>query len=276
MLTNVILFLGHIFAAMTSSNDVCRGRSEHDPRMKPSVRNPPRKRGYLSRSPRALCSWKNNSRSGFHSKFHQILRLPQNVTIQHRQILPLRRKITIMIDPRHIRNVIYNARSNRSYPPTPTSPNIAPATKKTFISDPRHMWNAIYNARSNRGYPPTSPNIAPATNNDSPKFERNLLKTAETSFTMRGRSEHDPRMKQLVRNPPRKRGYLSRSPRAFCSEKNNLALRLSFQISPSDAAPAAKSDSWTSPNTAPATKSDTWTSSNKCTCQEKRHLNFTK
>ena len=37
--------------------------------------------------------------------------------------------------------------------------------------------------------------------------------------------------------------------------------RLSFQISP-HAAPATKSDTWTSPNAAPATKSDTWTSPN--------------
>ena len=33
--------------------------------------------------------------------------------------------------------------------------------------DPRHIWNVIYNARSNRGYPPTSPNAAPATNSDT-------------------------------------------------------------------------------------------------------------
>ena len=39
-----------------------------------------------------------------------------------------------------------------------------------------------------------SPNTAPATKNDRPKSQRNLLKTAETSFPMRGRSEHDPRM----------------------------------------------------------------------------------
>ncbi len=54
--------------------------------------------------------------------------------------------------------------------------------------------------------------------NDSPKFQRNLSKTDETSFTMRGRSEtvprpfrdhseHDPSMKPSVRNPPRNRGY---------------------------------------------------------------------
>ena len=42
-----------------------------NPSMKPSVRNPPRNRGYLSCSPPAFCIEKYNmSRSGYHSKFH--------------------------------------------------------------------------------------------------------------------------------------------------------------------------------------------------------------
>ena len=41
--------------------------------------------------------------------------------------------------------------------------------------------------------PPTSPNVAPATKNDIAKFQRKCPKTDETSFTMRGRSDHDPR-----------------------------------------------------------------------------------
>ena len=70
---------------------------------------------------------------------------------------------------------------------------------------------------------PNSPNTAPATKNDRPKSQRNLLKTDETSFTMRGRSENDPRMKPSVRNPPRNRGYFSRPPRAFCIAKYNIS-----------------------------------------------------
>ena len=92
-----------------------------------------------------------------------------------------------------------------------------------------------------------------------PKSDRNLLKTAATSFTMRGRSENDPSMNPSVHNPPRNRGYFSGSARAFCMEVQHFALRLSFQISPSTA-PATKSGSWTLPNAPPATKSDTWTS----------------
>ena len=52
----------------------------------------------------------------------------------------------------------------------------------------------IYNARSNKCHGPMSPNAARATKNDRPKCERNLVKTDETSFPMRGRSENDPRM----------------------------------------------------------------------------------
>ena len=32
-------------------------------------------------------------------------------------------------------------------------------------TDVRHIWNVIYNARSNKSHPPTSPNTAPATQN---------------------------------------------------------------------------------------------------------------
>ena len=55
------------------------------------------------------------------------------------------------------------------------------------------------------------------------KFQRNFRKTGETSFTMRGRSDHDPTMKPSVRNPPRNRGSFSGLPRAFSSEKYNIS-----------------------------------------------------
>ena len=149
----------------------------------------------ISRPPQAFCIEKyNTSRSGYHSKFHQILRLPRKVTLQLHQILRLPRKMTLMINP-------------------------------------RHTWNAIYNARNNRWHPPTSPTATP---NDSPKFQKHFSKTDETSITMRDRSEtiprmirewseNDPRMKPSLRNPPRNRGYFSRPPQAFCIEKYNIS-----------------------------------------------------
>ena len=135
--------------------------------------------------------------------------------------------------------------------------------KMTPMIDPHDTWNIIYNARSNRGVSPTSPNAAPATQNDAPKFPRNLSKTDETSFTMRDRSDHDPRMiragsaHETVRPQPASQPRLlfALTTSIFYWKIQHFALRLSFQISPNTAT-ATKSDTWTSPNTAPATKSE--------------------
>ena len=63
-----------------------------------------------------------------------------NFTPQLHQILRLPRKMNLMIDPRHIWNVIYNAQSNHSHPPT--SPNTAPATQHES-----HDWSASHMKR---------------------------------------------------------------------------------------------------------------------------------
>ena len=86
--------------------------------------------------------------TGITIQLHQILRLPgtwiswliriryetsftmrgaTRVTLQLQQILRLPRKVTLMIVAPHIWNVIYNARSNTGFHPTP--PNTAPAMK---------------------------------------------------------------------------------------------------------------------------------------------------
>ena len=123
-----------------------------------------------------------------------------------------------------------------------------------------HTWNVIYNARNERQHPPTSPNTAPATKNDLPKSEKNLVKTDKTSFPMRDR-DHDPTIKtqNWTRRAAEVTFAVARS--RFYWKLHHFALRLSFQISP-NTAPATKSDTWTSPNIAPATKNDTWTSPN--------------
>ena len=141
--------------------------------------------------------------------------------------------------------------------------------KVTVMTDPRHMWNVVSNARNNRCHPGTSPNTAPATQNDSPTFQRNFSKTAETSSPMRGRSEHDPTMiragseHETVTPQPASQPRLLFTPTTSILywKIQHFALRLSFQISP-NTAPATKSDTSTSPNTAPATKSYTWTPPN--------------
>ena len=137
-----------------------------------------------------------------------------------------------------------------------------------LMIDQHDIWNAIYNAQNNRWHPPTSPNTAPATQNDSPKFQKHFSKTDETSITMRDRSENDSswiRAENRHPQPASQPRLLFRTTTSILYWKiQHFALRLSFQISP-NTAPATKSDTSTSPNTAPATKSDTWTSQNSDT-----------
>ena len=214
-------------------------------------------------------------------------------------------------NPHHIWNVIYSARSNRCH--DPTSPNtgtchaeslaylvlityetsftVRGATGVTIqphqiLRLPRkmtrllyrpHIWNVISNARSNRCHYPTSPNTAPATKNDTARCQRKSPKTGETSFPMRGRSEHDPSMIREWKRKPQPASQvrlLCEVPRSiFYCKIQRFAPNLTVKLSPNTApatksdtttspstAPATKSATWTSPSTAPATKSDTWTS----------------
>ena len=55
------------------------------------------------------------------------MREATRVILQLQQILRLPRKMNLMIDRAYIWKVIYNARSNKSHPPT--SANTAPATQ---------------------------------------------------------------------------------------------------------------------------------------------------
>ena len=64
----------------------------------------------------------------------------QGAKHQRHQMLRLPRKMTLMIDLRHVWNVIYNAQSNRHHPPT--SPNTAPATQNDS-----HDWSAPHMKR---------------------------------------------------------------------------------------------------------------------------------
>ena len=142
--------------------------SDHDPTMKPSVRNPPRNRGDLSRPPRAFCIEKCNiSRSGYHSKFHRILRLPRKVTLALHQILRLPRKVTLALHqilrlPRKVTLALHQI--------------LRLPLKVTLIIDPLHTWNVIYNARSNKCHCPNSPNSAPATKNESHDWSLTQMK----------------------------------------------------------------------------------------------------
>ena len=219
------------------------------------------------------------------------------VTIQPHQILRLSRRKTRILSPHHIWNLF----TMRGATGVTIQPHqiLRLSRRKTRILSLHHIWNLIYNARSNQCHPPNSPNTAPATQNDHLTSGRNLRKTGETSFPMRGRSEHDPTMirawsdhdptmirpwkrKPQPASPPRLLFELPRS--IFYCKIQRFEPNLTFKHSPSAApatksntttsrstAPATKSDTWTSPSTAPATKSDTWTLSTAPVTQKDSH-----
>ena len=86
-----------------SNAGTIRAWSEHDPSMirewsenENANRNPPRKWGYFSSSPRAFSIVKYNvSRPILHSNLHQVLHLPQKVTLDLHQVLHLPRKVAL-------------------------------------------------------------------------------------------------------------------------------------------------------------------------------------
>ena len=164
----------------------------------------------LQQIPRLATQTESHDWSASHMKRHLQCAEQQGITFQLHQKLRLPRKMNLMIDPHHIWNVIYNARSNSQHPPT--SPNIAPATqneshdwstshmkrhlqyaeqqastlqlhqilrlprKMNLMIDPHHIWNVIYNKRSNRHHPPTSPTTAPATQKECHDWSASCMK----------------------------------------------------------------------------------------------------
>ena len=134
----------------------------------------------------------------------------------------------------------------------------------SLLYDPRHIWTVVYNARSNRGYPPTSPNTTPARKVDSRKFPKNSWNVIYTGGTIRPWSETVPTMireRETVRPQPASQPRLySRTHHEHLYWKiQHFAPRLSFAFHEMLHLPrkVSKSDNWTSPNTAPATKSGT-------------------
>ena len=135
----------------------------------------------------------NISRSGYLPKCHQMLRLPQKVTLQLHQILRLPRKMNLMIDPRLISNVISNAQSKQSQPPT--SPNTAPATKSVSSRLQRKLRELL------------------------PPIERRF---DDNPTIIRTESEHNPIIKSHLA-PAASETLLVRPWTRFCIEKYNIS-----------------------------------------------------
>ena len=137
--------------------------------------------------------------------------------------------------------------------------------KMNLINDLRHIWNVISNARSQSSHPPTSPNTAPATKSWRSRFAR---KIPEVLPPIERRFDHNPRIIRgypTIKSSSRTRrfGDLTRPSLEtilYCKIQY-FASRLSPKMSPS-AAPVTKSHPPTSPNTAPATQNDPPTSPN--------------
>ena len=121
-----------------------------------------------------------------------------------------------------------------------------------------HIWNVISNARSNRCHYPTSPNTAPATKNDTARFQRKSPKTGETSFPMRGRSDHDPSMI---------RAWSEHDPSMKTQTATRLASEVTFR---------AHHEHFLLKNTTFRAQSYIQTFTKYCACHVKCHLNFTK
>ena len=144
--------------------------------------------------------------------------------------------------------------------------------KMNVMIEPHHRWNVIYNARSNRQHPPTSPNTAPATQNDHPTSDRNLLKTGETSFPMRDRSETVPRMirEWSEHDPTQKTQTTTRrvAKATFRTRQEQILLKITTFPAPAII-----------PNfTTCCTCHEKWHMSftKCCACHKKWHMNFTK
>ena len=124
------------------------------------------------------------------------------ISLQPHQILRLPRKRNVMIDPHHIWNVIYNARSDRNL--LPTSPNTAPATQKEC-----HDWSAFHMKRhlqcAERQASPC--NLTKYWACHAKGMSWLIRITYETSFTMRGATGITLQPHQILRLP-RKRNVM--------------------------------------------------------------------
>ena len=170
------------------------------------------------------------------------------VILQLHQILHLPRKMTVMIDPRHIWNVIYNARSNRSH--TTTSPYTAPATQnESHDWSESHMKRHLQCAEQQE----SQSNFTKHCTCHSKWISWLIRIRYETSFTMRGATRVTLQPHQIL-CLPRKMNLIIDPPHIWNVIYN---------------ARSNKSHTTTSPYTAPATQNEShdWSASHM-----KRHL----
>ena len=131
------------------------------------------------------------------------------------------------------------------------------ARKMNFMIDWQHIWNVIYNARSYSQHPPTSPNTAPATQNESHAWSashmKRYLQCAELQSTP----------SNLIKYCPWHAKWIS------------CLIRITYETLFTMRGATVKTDPPTSPNTAPATQNEShdWSASHM---KRYLHSNFTK
>ena len=162
----------------------------------------------------------------------QVLRLPRKVTLE----LHLSNKMTPMLDPPHIWNVIYNACSNRCH--DPTSPNTAPATQKdSHASSSSHMKHHLQCAQQQV----SRSNLTKYCACHAERLACLIVVTYETSFTMGAATGVTIQPRQILHLPRRKTRMLCQIWNVIYNARSNRCHHP------------------TSPNTAPATKNNTAT-----------------
>ena len=160
------------------------------------------------------------------------MRRATDLILQHHQVLRLPRKMTRIIYPRDIWNVIYNARRNMHH--LPTSPNAAPATKNDA-----HHWSSSHMKRylqcaEQQASPSNLTKYcachAKLHSKIKEKFAENSWSVNSNAGTIRTWSDHDPNMirtwsdhELVISHPPVRRGYFSRFGDAFCIENYNIS-----------------------------------------------------
>ena len=182
-----------------------------------------------------------------------------SVIVQTHQILRLPRKMNLMIDPCHTWNAIYNARNNRWHPPT--SPNTAPATQNDC-----HNWSSSHVKRYFQcaEQPVSSWNIseycachAKWLSNISKKFLENSWNVISNAGPIRAGSELDPRMI---------REWSELDPSWKPSSATRLATEVTFQDHHEHF--VLKNTTFRAPAIIP-------NFTEYCACQEKWHFNIT-
>ena len=110
------------------------------------------------------------------------------ITLQRHQILRLPRKVSLMLDPAHVWNVIYNKRSNKSHPNVTWIPRLP---RKVALQNRKGIcWK---------------------------RMKRDLHCGADSNM-IRPWSDHE----LVISHPPVRRGYLSSFGDRFCIENYNI------------------------------------------------------